>query len=376
MSAIRLALLAGLLWLSACTLTNQPPPSPEPIQLTPGDTTNVPVVTISNPAEGAQVVAGQTIQVMARAVDPVGITRVQLIANGQIVRTVSSPSGAGNRSFDVQLDFIPRTPGPLALEVVAYRNALAGSPAVVNVTVNAAQPTAPGVPTAPGGNPGGGGSSGPIIDPNDPTCRALTSAGLNVRRGPGTNFERLTTLAGGVQVPIIGRTAANDWWQIRSGATTGWISAQFTTIYGICSGVPVINFATATPIFTLTPPPTLTPRPSNTPGTPDLVITSISGANQVSLAALPLQTYSIAVTNTGSGPAGQFRVLFTDNTGTDIDLGIVPGLNAGETLILNASITFTATGSIPLVARADTDNQVMEVSEVNNTGTLFVRVDP
>jgi len=55
---------------------------------------------------------------------------------------------------------------------------------------------------------------------------------------------------------------------------------------------------------------------------------------------------------------------------------VVAGLNAGETIVLNVEVTFTATGSIPISARADTDSQVTEVSEVNNNGTLFIRVDP
>jgi len=160
MRLIRLALLASLLLISACTLTTQPAPSPEPIDPPPSDTSNRPVVTISNPAEGAQLVTGQQIFVAARAVDTVGVTRVQLIANNQIVKTVSSETGAGNRSFDVLLDYTPRTPGALNLQVVAYRNALASDPAQVNVTVSTAQPTAAGVPTAVGGNPGGGGNSG------------------------------------------------------------------------------------------------------------------------------------------------------------------------------------------------------------------------
>jgi hypothetical protein len=376
MYVIRLALLACLLLISACTLTTQLPPSPEAIDPPPGETSNRPVVTISNPAEGAQLVTGQQIFVAARAVDTVGVTRVQLIANNQIVKTVSSETSAGNRNFDVLLDYTPRTPGVLNLQVVAYRNALASDPAQVNVTVSAAQPTAAGVPTVSGGNPGGGGNSGPVIDPLDPTCRALTTAGLNVRSGPGTNFDRLTVLGAGVQVPIVGRTAVNDWWQVRTGTITGWVAAVYTQVYGICTAVPIISLATATPVFTFTPPPTFTPRPSATPGIPDLVISSISGSNQVSLASAATQTYAVAITNTGSGPAGQFRVRYTGPSGAENDLGVVASLNAGETIVLNVEVTFTATGSIPISARADTDNQITEVSEVNNNGTLFVRVDP
>jgi subtilase family serine protease len=60
--------------------------------------------------------------------------------------------------------------------------------------------------------------------------------------------------------------------------------------------------------------------------------------------------------------------------GTEGDLGAVSNLNAGESIILNIAITFSATGPYTLQARVDSANQVAEVSEVNNSGSLPISV--
>jgi uncharacterized protein YraI len=367
----RLILLSLLLVVvSACNLSRTPP-TPESQEL-PDSASGAPTVTITSPKTGDEFVVGSQVFVTAQAVDTVGITRVQLLANNQPVKTVSSESPAGQKSFEVLLDYTPRAQGTVDFQLVAYRGAIASEPANISITVRAsqAQVTATSAPVT------GGQVQVPVIDPNDPTCRALTNAGLNVRTGPGTVYDRITTLNAGAVVPIIGRTGANDWWQIRYGTIVGWVNAPYTSVYGICNAVPVIAAPpTPTPLGgapTWTPQPTFTPRPpqaTNTPGTPDLVITSIAGATNVTLTD---ETYSVTITNTGSGPSGSFVNTFTGVDGVEADLGTVSNLNAGESIVLTVTVSYTAAGSFTLRARADTGNQVTEVSEVNNNATLQV----
>lgn len=330
-------------------------------------------MTITSPENGDEVVVGSQIFVTARATDAVGVTRVQLLANSQIVKTVSSESPSGQRSAEFLLDYTPRQAGQVDLQVVAYRNAIASDPAQVSITVKSVQAlaTATLVPI----------DNAPVIDPNDPTCRVLTTTGLNLRNGPGTNYDRLTVLSAGTQAPIIGRLGDNTWWQIRYGITTGWVSAQYTSVYGQCGAVPVIappptpttTASTPTPTATATPTPTATPSITVTPGKPDLVISSIAGPTSTTVAASPV-TYSVTITNTGSGPSGNFVNKVTLPNGTQGDLGAVSNLNAGESIILNIDITFTAPGPYTLQALVDSANQVVEVSEVNNTGSLPISV--
>jgi uncharacterized protein YgiM (DUF1202 family) len=271
------------------------------------------------------------------------------------------------------MDYTPRSTGSVTLQLIAYRGALASNPAQIRVNVrsNQAQVTATVVPS----------TSVPIIDPNDPTCRALTNAGLNVRTGPDTVYDIITTLRAGTVVPIIGRTSTNSWWQIRSGVTTGWVSAAYTSVYGICNNVPVVS-SPPTPTSrvptsippTWTPQPTFTPRATNTPGVPDLVITSIAGLTSVTLPGEAQQTYAVTITNTGSGPSGSFVNTFTGPSGTATDLSTVSNLDPGQSIVLTITVTYPSAGSYTLRAQADTNNQVTEVSEVNNSASLSVTV--
>ncbi len=224
----------------------------------------------------------------------------------------------------------------------------------------------------------------PTIDPNDPTCRALVTAGLNVRSGPSTAYPVLTVLAPGSVVPIIGRVPANDWWQIRAGAIIGWVSAQFTNVYGNCTGVPIVP-PPPTPTSGV---PTLTPLPTNTltPIAPtptalpaDLVVTNISGAATLSLggAGTVTSSYSATITNLGGTQTGMFNnVIRVNPGGAETALGVVSNLLPGESIILNANLTFTAPGNYIIEVRADSNNQVTEITEANNTGFFNVTVVP
>lgn len=368
-----LFVLLTLIVASGCNLSTQPPTA-EPLEV-PSElpSSGKPTVQIASPESGDEVAVNTQIFVTANATDSVGVTRVQLIANNQVVKTVSSESPAGQTNFQVLLDYTPRQAGDVNLEVVAYRGAIASDPAQVDITVRSAQSlitaTIPPI------------DSGPVIDPNDPTCRILTNVGLNVRTGPGTNYDRITVLGAGTQAPIIGRIGDNSWWQIRSGFNVGWVSAQFTSVYGICTAVPVVNpppsptptGASPTPRASATPTPTPTPTISPTPGKPDLVISSIAGPTSVTLPSDAV-TFAVTITNTGIGPSGQFANKFTLPAGTETDLGVVANLNPGESISLSILVSFSGTGTVNLSARADSSNQVTEISEVNNVGILAVTV--
>jgi hypothetical protein len=85
---------------------------------------------------------------------------------------------------------------------------------------------------------------------------------LNVRTGPGTNYDRVGWLPAGTTVDLIGRNASGTWWQIPYPDAPGgkaWVSEG----YGVASnaeGVPVVE---APP----TPTPSA-PTPIPTPAAP------------------------------------------------------------------------------------------------------------
>ncbi len=60
-----------------------------------------------------------------------------------------------------------------------------------------------------------------------------SNASLRIRRGPGTQYNRVAAFARGAVATVIGRTADSTWLQIRtSDGVEGWVSANFVTVLG------------------------------------------------------------------------------------------------------------------------------------------------
>lgn len=339
-----------------------------------------PSVQILSPRNGEEFVVDEDVLVSITATDAAGVTRVQLLADGQIVKTVSSESPSGDQVFSALLDYTPTEEGEVTLQVIAFRAAIASDPASVEIRVREeeAQVTATSVSQP----------NVPIINPNDPTCRALTNTALRLRGGPGTEYDQIGLLNAGSVVPIIGRIGSNEWWQVRVNVTIGWISAAYTSVYGICSGVPVVQppptptpRVSATPTATsVTSVPVATATPTSTPGPADLLVTNIVGSQTLELGAgdSPVtSSYTVTITNNGSSATGQFNnTISVSPGGATTPLGVVASLGPGESIVLNVSLTFSTAGTYTVRARVDSDNQVTELSEVNNEGSVDVTVNP
>jgi uncharacterized protein YraI len=70
---------------------------------------------------------------------------------------------------------------------------------------------------------------------------ARTTAGVNVRSGPGTRYRIVARLRRGVEVPAIGRNDDAKWIQVRwRGEQTGWISAAYLRSDTDWSALPVV----------------------------------------------------------------------------------------------------------------------------------------
>lgn len=110
----------------------------------------------------------------------------------------------------------------------------------------------------------------PTAEPGEPTMTTLVD--LNVRRGPGVNYDVVGALRAGSSARIIGRDPAGSWWKIECPPGTGsecWSSAlpQYSSAEN----------AENVPVAPIPPPPTHTPTPTptstNTP-TPTATVTS------------------------------------------------------------------------------------------------------
>ncbi len=367
--------------LTACNLGNNGQAASTTVPLDEVTPEGVPEIRIVSPTEGDEFVAGEEILVSIEANDSVGVTRVQLLANNQIVKSVSSESLQGELTMSAILDYTPQLEGSVTLRVLAFRGAVSSTPDQIQVEVRSSQEEVVATPAQI--------SNVPDI-PNDGVCRALISVGLNFREGPSTDFDRIRVLSSGTLAPIVGRIGDNSWWQLNVDNTRGWVSAEFTTEFGNCANVPVVQLPTEVPPATTAP--TVTPIPTatanngngsggttgggNNSGQPDLLVGAITGDRSVvipSNVSSTSETYTIRVQNTGTGSSGQFASTIFVN-GVERDLGVVAELASNASRDFDVQLEFTESGTVNLEVVVDVDNQVQEISEVNNRGQISITV--
>lgn len=229
MAKLWLVISIVILLTTACNLENNVRPAAGTPTAPPA---GPPRIRIESPRAGDEFAVGEEILVAVEAADSIGVNRVQLFANNQIVRTVSSESLQGDLSLRAILNYVPQSSdiGSLSLRVLAYRGAQVSAPDEMTVTVRQSKSQITATP-----NPF---SNIPYI-PNDGICRALVNVALNFRTGPSTRFEVITVLASGTLAAIVGRIADRSWWQLNVEGGLGWVSADFTTEYGDCSRIAV-----------------------------------------------------------------------------------------------------------------------------------------
>lgn len=222
--------IAVVLLLAACNLqgratTSRPPPTQPP--------TGPPSIQIASPSAGDEFVIGEEILVSVLAGDSIGVNRVQLFVDNQIVRTVSSESLQGDLALQAILNYTPqrRDLGTITLRAVAYRGEVVSEPDEIDVVVRESPAHIVATPAQPGNIP---------FIPDDGVCRALVNVGLNFRTGPSTGYQIITVLATGTLGPITGRNSEHNWWRLNVEGQVGWVSGDFTTEYGDCGGVAVV----------------------------------------------------------------------------------------------------------------------------------------
>lgn len=79
-----------------------------------------PTITITAPTSDAQFEEGEEVNVLSSANDAKGITRVELLVDGELYRTDSSPSAEGEKSLAMAQTWTAADPGMHTLSVIAY----------------------------------------------------------------------------------------------------------------------------------------------------------------------------------------------------------------------------------------------------------------
>lgn len=90
------------------------------------------------------------------------------------------------------------------------------------------------------------------------TPTAITTASVNLRSGPGTNYSVIAVIPPATQLLVTGRTSDNAWYQVIFNGLQGWAAASYL-MTSCMSSVPVITNPAPAP----TAAPAPTPTPSN-----------------------------------------------------------------------------------------------------------------
>jgi uncharacterized protein YraI len=170
-------------------------------------------------------------------------------------------------------------------------------------------------------------ASSTLSPANTPVSVAMATAkeNLRIRVGPSTSAAVMGQLKKGDTVQIVGRSPADDWWQISLPANPnarGWISAEFTLANGPIDSIPVIQGSV---VSVITPTPTVLAAPTDNPLPP----TSTAPA-RAEILPQPTSTPSILVT-----PIDVVEPAESSNPMVSVVIGVVLlGIGGGFVLII------------------------------------------
>ncbi len=88
-------------------------------------------------------------------------------------------------------------------------------------------------------------------DPGSPTGKAtVTTSGLRLRAGPGTNYAILLSMSNGATVDLFG-PPSGDWYKVRYSGTIGWASGSYLRIVSGSTALPAATATIATSVLNL-----------------------------------------------------------------------------------------------------------------------------
>jgi uncharacterized protein YgiM (DUF1202 family) len=102
----------------------------------------------------------------------------------------------------------------------------------------------------------------PTPEPAALVAEVVANANMNVRGGPGTNYNIIGAATQGQRFPVTGKNQDSTWWQIDYNGQPGWVfgdlvTQQNTQSVAVAVNIPAPPPPTATPI----PQPTAVPQP-------------------------------------------------------------------------------------------------------------------
>lgn len=264
-----------------------------------------PVVEIAAPLPNSTFLQGVAVNILA-AVSNAGsdIQRVEIRVDEATIADVTSPNASGAPRFSITQTWTPDSAGEYTVTVTAYRaDGSASQPATVRInvieglpttqpthtpqpTITRQAPTAtftiapvetddtedtdPSDETDEAGSTGGAGDTDATDAPadtasgNDVVLR-IVQGGINVRRGPSTNFvPPLGVLTG--DVTALAANTSLTWFKINYQGGEAWITGDESLVTVISGDPASLPRESGPPIPTLAPPTATTAPPATGPG--------------------------------------------------------------------------------------------------------------
>jgi uncharacterized protein YraI len=127
------------------------------------------------------------------------------------------------------------------------------TPTAAAPTIMHAQPVVTPVPPAPAETAPSPAEGGAL--PSQSPKAVINGPLVNIRSGPGTQFDIVATAERGAEYDIIARNPAGDWWNICCiNGIAAWVIADFVDTDGAVDGVPISGGASAQAAAPTAPP--------------------------------------------------------------------------------------------------------------------------
>ncbi len=194
----------------------------------------------------------------------------------------------------------------------------------------------------------------------------VTANVLNVRTGPGFEYDKIGQVASGELYRVLGTSGDYSWMVIDFAGGVGWVKTEYVELIGDLGTVTVIQ-PPPSPTIAATPTPTLSPNP-------DLVIDTVVLSPTQPIPGKPF-TATVTVRNAGAGAAGRFAVAATWEPGSIYTANFVEGLAGGQSAQVQLTGTLTGTGVFQVGVVVDLNKEVPESNEDNNVYNITYRAD-
>jgi uncharacterized protein YgiM (DUF1202 family) len=386
--------------------------------LTQGDTTGVligaPIVRLVSPQPNATYLEGVAVNISAQITNAgADIDRVEVGLDGAAIATLTQPNTTNAPAFNIVHTWNAAGIGSHTISVAAFRaDGSSSEPAIVTINVRTpsgqddptdspttqaqsdssatARPsdststprtaTQTRVPPTPRPTNTSASRAAPTATAGVNSAGAPTASfadGINVRRGPGTNFTPpIGVFTAGQSTEILSLNLDGTWYKVRYGGGEGWVYAPLTTVTGSTDALPR-EAGPPTPL-----PPTATqPLPIVIPAT-----ATTAAASNVNLVvgiveldpSQPVcgETFVVGldVANLGSaaaslsGTVSLRDVRAADGSTQGETTGGYPALQAGQTFRVTMPITISTwyEEDHRLIMTVDPQNQIPETDDTGD----------